>query len=320
MSTLEDLEYRASTGDPEAQYELAMKLIYGDGVAEDNARAAKLLETAALEGHREAAYHLGVCYHYGHGVDVDLRTAYQLYLRSAMQGCGKGYTMVGDFYAEGICVRQSWREAIKWYLDAASSTDPSAAGYAEYKLALILANGNGVEQDIEGAKEWFQKAIEHGEERAKAALEKLGTDGNFHIRDARLSDAEAIWQLNAKVLGYEYPLELMVGQLSSFLDSKAHKICVAVADGKLIGMIHGTDFETLYAPPMKRVLTLSVDDAHQGKGVGRALLEKVEDWAMENNAYTVCITVSEERREGRACISACGYERTPYQVHFRKLL
>ena len=320
MSRVEELEYLAGQGDPNAQYDLAMMLIYGEGVAEDNVRAAGLLEEAAQQGHREAAYNLGVCYHYGHGVEVDLRTAYQLYLRSAMQGYGKGHTMVGDFYAEGICVRQSWREAIKWYLDASASADLSAAGYAEYKLAIILAEGHGVEADPEGAKEWFRKALDHGEERARAALENLGLDGKFHIREARLSDAEAIWRLNMEVMGYEYPLEPMVGQLSSFLDSKAHKLCVAVVDGKVVGYIHGTNFDTLYSPPMKRVLTLAVDEAYRGRGMGRALLEKLEDWALESDAYTVCVTVGEERRSGRSCVGACGYERTPDQVHFRKLL
>ena len=77
-----ELERRAAEGEMNAQYELAMKLVYGEDVPEDNVRAAQLLEEAAQQGHREAAYHLGVCYHYGHGVEVDLRTAYQLYLRA----------------------------------------------------------------------------------------------------------------------------------------------------------------------------------------------------------------------------------------------
>ena len=320
MDLIHELEQKAAQGDVEAKYALAMKLIYGEGVTEDNVRAARLLEEAALEGHREAAYQLGVCYHYGYGVEVDLRTAYQLYLRSAMQGYGKGLTLVGDFYAEGICVRQSWREAIKWYLDAANSTDLSAAGYAEYKLALILAEGRGVEADPEGAREWFRKAIDHGEERASAALENLGVDDKCHIREARLNDAEAIWRLNVEAVGHEYPLELLTQQLSSILDSRAHKIFVAAVNGKLVGYVHGTDFVSLYAPPMKRVLTLAVDTSFRGRGIGGALLEKIEEWAVETDCYTVCITIEEERLDGRACIGACGYERTPDQVHFRKLL
>ena len=320
MSRAEELKQMAAQGDLDAKYELAMMLFSGEGAAGDHVQAAQLLEEAAQEGHREAAYQLGVCYHYGHGVEVDLRTAYQLYLRSAMQGYGKGYTLVGDFYAEGICVRQSWREAIKWYLDASASADLSAAGYAEYKLAVILAEGYGVEADPEGAKEWFRKALDHGEERARDALENLGRAGAFRIRDARLGDAEAIWKLNVEVMNYEYPLEPMVEQLSALLEKKSHKLYVAVEDGKVVGYIHGVDFETLYSPPMKRILTFAVDENYRGKGIGRALLEKLEDWAISDGAYTVCVTVDEEVRACRVCVNACGYERTSDQVHFRKLL
>ena len=317
---LKELEEKAAAGDMDAQYELAMKLIYGDGADEDNFRAAQLLEVAALQGHREAAYNLGVCYHYGHGVDVDLRTAYQLYLRSAMQGYGKGLALVGDFYAEGICVRQSWREAIKWYLDATASTDLSAAGYAEYKLACILANGNGVEQDIEGAKEWFQKAIDHGEDRAKEALEQLGLDGKFHIREARLSDAEAIWRLNTEVMGYDYPLEQTAAQFKALLEKKEHKLFVAVADGRVVGYLHGTDYELLYAPKLVNVLALAVDEAHRRKGMARALLEKLEAWAKATGASGVRLVSGAELQEAHACYTACGYERKKNQVNFKKLL
>ena len=320
MEQLETLRLRADRGEMDAQYELAMKYIYADGVEENLPTAAALLEEAALQGHVEAAYHLAVCYHYGRGVEIDLRTAYQLYLRSAMQGYGKGFNLVGDFYAQGICVRQNHREAIKWYLDGASCKDPDAVSYAEYKLAVILAEGYGVEADLEGAKEWFRKAIDHGEERAKAALERLGVDGKVQIREARLTDAESIWRLNLLFMGYEYPLDAMIGQFSSMLDSRGHKFFVAVADGRVVGFIHGTDFDTLYSPPMKRILQLVVDESYRGRGIGRSLLEKIENWAMENDCYMVCVTVSEERLESRFCVNACGYERTPDQVHFRKML
>lgn len=317
---MEELQKRAASGDMDAQYDLAMTLICGVGGAEDNVRAVALLEEAALQGHREAAYQLAVCYHHGRGAEVDLRTAYQLYLRSAMQGYGMGLALVGDFYAEGICVRQSWREAIKWYLDATRSADLSAAGYAEYKLAMILAEGHGVEADPEGAKEWFRKAIDHGEERAVAALAQLGDDNQFHIREARLSDAEDICRLNVEALGQEYPVEMVTHQLSCLLDSQAHKIFVAIINGRIVGYVHGSDFVSLCDQPMKVVLTLAVDEDFRGRGIGGALLEKVEEWALATDFYTVCITIGEERLDGRACIGACGYERTQEQVHFRKLL
>ena len=171
--SVDALTQRAGWGDAEAQYQLAMRYIYGDGVEEDNKKAADLLEQSALQGHGEASYHLGVCYHYGHGVEADLRTAYELYLRSAWLGYGKGFSMVGEFYAEGICVRQNYPEAMKWFHSTRKSGDPAAMGYAEYWLGRCYENGWGVPADQETAKNWYEEAVSHGETRARSALKAL---------------------------------------------------------------------------------------------------------------------------------------------------
>lgn len=171
--TVQSLELRAEQGDMDAQYQLAVRYIYGNGVKENLEKAAVLLEQAAEQGHVEASYDLGVCYHYGHGVEVDLRTAYELYLRAAWLGYGKGYTMVGEFYAEGICVRQNYPEAVKWFHSAMKSGDPAAMGYAAFWLGKCYENGLGVERNPREARRWYEQAVANGEERAKPALEKL---------------------------------------------------------------------------------------------------------------------------------------------------
>lgn len=253
----------------EAKYQLAMQLRQTD-----DAKAAQLLEEAAEEGHREAAYNLAICYHYGYGVEKDLKTAYQLYLRAALQGSGKGLTMVGDFYAEGLGVRQSWREAIKWYLDATVSDDMEAIGYAEYKLAGILARGNGVEVDPDGAVEWYEKALSHGELRAKEELEKLGGSEVVRVREARMEDAASIWQLSVLELGCCCGLAELQQRLQSLL--KRDLICVAVSGGKVLGFVHACGVDTLIKPHCKQILALAAGKDPQVK---EALLRKVELWA-----------------------------------------
>lgn len=254
----------------EAKFQQAMELIYQK---EDYAQAAKLLEEAAEEGHREAAYNLAICYHYGYGVEKDLKTAYQLYLRSALQGYGKGLNLVGDFYAEGLGVRQSWREAIKWYLDATASEDLAAVGYAQWKLAGILARGDGVEQDIDGAIEWYEKAVSNGESRARADLERLGGRSGIRVRPARLEDAPAIWQLAVVHLGCRSTLEELQERLSRLLERDL--ICVAVQDGKTVGFVHACGLDTLIFPHRKQLLALAADCG----AVRDALNQQVRRWA-----------------------------------------
>lgn len=302
----------------QAQFELAMKYIYGDGVEEDNVKAAALLEEAAQQGHVEAAYNLGVCYHYGHGVEQDLRTAYQLYLRSALQGYGKGFNMVGDFYAQGICVRQSHREAIKWYLDGASSQDPAAVSYAEYKLADCLAYGLGVEQDPDAAVEWYEKALAHGEIRAKEALEKLGYYASFRIRPARQEDAAAVAEISASALGYVFGREETEKALTAALARSDDRVFVAIASDMVVGFVHGQDYETLYAPSYKNIMGIAVAAEHRRKGIGRALLGKIEQWAAETGAAGVRLVSGMEREEAHRFYDACGYAEQKRQLNFRK--
>lgn len=116
-------------------FELAMKHIYGDGVAEDNALALELLTKAQALGHVEAAYSLGICYHYGYGADADLEKAYQLYLEAANAGYGKGMELVGRFYNRGIYVTRDRRQAEYWLGKALASGDPEAREEAEKELA-----------------------------------------------------------------------------------------------------------------------------------------------------------------------------------------
>lgn len=120
--------------DAEKLYRLAMKHIYGDGVAEDNELAFRLLTQAAEMGHVEAAYNLGICYHYGYGTEVDLAKAYALYLGAAQAGYGKGMELVGRFHNRGIFVRKDRAAAESWLNRAIASGDPEAAAEAEKEL------------------------------------------------------------------------------------------------------------------------------------------------------------------------------------------
>lgn len=117
--------------DAQAKFELAMKHIYGDDVAEDNELAATLLTEAYALGHVEATYNLGICYHYGYGVEVDLERAFGMYLEAANAGYGKGMELVGRFYNRGICVGKNREKAEYWLKKAMESDDLQAVEEAK---------------------------------------------------------------------------------------------------------------------------------------------------------------------------------------------
>ncbi|MCI0400399.1 MAG: sel1 repeat family protein [Gammaproteobacteria bacterium] len=61
--------------------------------------------------------------------------------------------------------------------------------YAEYYLAVMYANGQGVEQNFEEAAKWYRKAAEHGIPQAQYRLANLYVDGKGVPQDFEMAYA-----------------------------------------------------------------------------------------------------------------------------------
>jgi TPR repeat protein len=72
-------------------------------------------------------------------------------------------------YANGEGVEQDYDKARDWYQKAADAGDPGAF----YGLGMLYELGLGVVQDYDKARGWYQKAADTGVEPAKQALEDL---------------------------------------------------------------------------------------------------------------------------------------------------
>lgn len=110
---VEDKEYRGDNhalpsrvkvdnfADAEAQYNLAVKLINGDGVAKDEAKAAECFRKAAEQNHAAAQTWLGVLYQKGQGVTQNYAEAAKWYRKAAKQGYCYGQYNLGVSYQNG---------------------------------------------------------------------------------------------------------------------------------------------------------------------------------------------------------------------------
>ncbi len=74
--SLADLQNSAERGDPDAQWQMAIRYHDGEGVPQDDTEAMKWFERAAEQGHVDAQSPLGAYYWAGRGVPVDLSKAY----------------------------------------------------------------------------------------------------------------------------------------------------------------------------------------------------------------------------------------------------
>ena len=75
VNSNELFEDLADDGHPEAQNNLAVMYMNGQGTDVDYEEAAELLQKSADQGVTAAMFHLGILYLYGKGVDQDLDKA-----------------------------------------------------------------------------------------------------------------------------------------------------------------------------------------------------------------------------------------------------
>jgi GNAT superfamily N-acetyltransferase len=100
------------------------------------------------------------------------------------------------------------------------------------------------------------------------------------IRKANLADASAIARL-AGQLGYPTTSEEAKDSLRSFLQKKDHAIYIAETPDKLVvGWVHVFEANYLMEESFAEIGGLIVDESNRGRGIGRALVETAEGWAV----------------------------------------
>lgn len=142
----------------------------------------------------------------------------------------------------------------------------------------------------------------------------------LQIREARSADALAIYKLNTEEMKYEFPFEQTRKQLETSIHRTTEKVFVATVGGQVVGYVHAQEYELLYAPPLKNILGLAVSREYKRMGIGKRLLQKVEEWALLTGATGVCLNSGAERKEAHLFYKKCGYEKGKQQVKFLKRL
>lgn len=139
------------------------------------------------------------------------------------------------------------------------------------------------------------------------------------IRIARIEDINQIHEINKTSLGYDIPLELAKERLDYILKKDSYRIYVACMDEKIVGYIHGGDYDCTYARPLKNILAIAVDEQYQGRGIGKLLLEAIEQWAKEEKSVGVRLVSGFNRVSAHEFYIHCGYNLRKAQKNFIKL-
>ena len=91
------------------------------------------------------------------------------------------------------------------------------------------------------------------------------------IRPARATDAAAI----SALIGLHVPSGTLLPRPPEFIAERALDFLVAEVDGRVVGCVHLEE----YSPSLAEVRSLAVHPDYQGRGLGAALMDALEELA-----------------------------------------
>lgn len=143
----------------------------------------------------------------------------------------------------------------------------------------------------------------------------------IRVRNMKLTDAEAINLINAESLGYDISIELTKKQMEKLLINPNHHIFyIAEEEELVVGYVHAELYETLYSEPMLNVLALAINQNYQQRGIGKQLMQRIEQVARERDLIGVRLNSGETRIEAHKFYESIGYSSDKNQKRFLKII
>jgi acetyltransferase family protein len=138
------------------------------------------------------------------------------------------------------------------------------------------------------------------------------------LRNLLLTDVESLSQINEQALGYSFSTEKTAQQLVKLIQD-SHHFFIGFEDVKshqLLGYVHAEVYQSLYSEPGFNVLALAVLPDQQGKGIGKILLQGLEEEAKRRGYAFIRLNSADYRTEAHAFYEHVGYSSDKLQKRF----
>lgn len=141
---------------------------------------------------------------------------------------------------------------------------------------------------------------------------------NFVIRRAKESDAEQLGRLTSQ-LGYPVSGGSIRERLARMLGSPTDNVLVAeMPEREPAGWIHGFLSQLLESDYRVEIGGLIVDEKFRRIGIGRRLVQAIEEWAVECGVKELSVRCREERAESHRVYESLSFRHIKTQRVFRK--
>ncbi|MGH1343146.1 MAG: GNAT family N-acetyltransferase [Nannocystales bacterium] len=127
------------------------------------------------------------------------------------------------------------------------------------------------------------------------------------VREAQLEDTPDICRMLLQ-LGHDGDEALVRRRLERVLGTTDHVVLLAQERPHgSVGILHASTAISLQSPPRVDVHVLVVTSAHREAGAGRALLERLHNWALRRGIDDVATAFARHRKTGHAFFGKLGY-------------
>jgi predicted N-acetyltransferase YhbS len=142
----------------------------------------------------------------------------------------------------------------------------------------------------------------------------------YIIREATNQDTEFLCRINKYAMGYDCPKEKTQCQLEKVLCDDKQKVFVAEIERLVVGYVHATTYDLLYANAMVNIMGLAVLEEYRHNGIAAEFIQVVEEWAKNIGADAIRLTSGKEREEAHKFYGNAGFEKKKEQINFMKEL
>jgi GNAT superfamily N-acetyltransferase len=138
------------------------------------------------------------------------------------------------------------------------------------------------------------------------------------IRLAMIADAKEIARLCLQ-LGNQIRVEQVEDRLEKINQEKDSVIFLYVMDNLICGWVHVFG-KCIIQLEYAEIGGLVVDTEYRGKGIGKNLMRKAEEWAMEKGYSEIRLRSGGHRKEAHTFYKSIGYENIKWQEVFSRKL
>lgn len=140
----------------------------------------------------------------------------------------------------------------------------------------------------------------------------------FNIRRIKTDDWKDIHELNVKA-GYNFGPENVERRIQSILDSAIDIVLVVEVEGKVVGYVHGTPYNTLYADRLANIIAFVFTvEYRECKEMTDAIIAEFEKEAKRNGFFGVRMTANTDRVVLNRIMLENGFENTRELKHYIK--